>query len=67
MTKPNARWGGGIRLKKTLLTSEEKAHIVNVMRTSPHTLDAFVWAREFGRLPNTIRAIAAQAGVKLRE
>lgn len=61
----NQRYGNGINLKQGVLTQAEKEHIVREMREAPHKLDSWVWAVQFGRLPATIRKIAAEAGVEL--
>jgi hypothetical protein len=61
------RYGNVMRAQKTLLTGEEKAHIIATMKAAPHAKDVIAWAHEFKRLPATIRKLAAEAQVPLRE
>lgn len=61
----HVNFGNGAKLKKTLLTSEEKAHIVAEMRSIPHPVSTMAWSVKFGRLPATIRKIAAEHEIAL--
>lgn len=53
-----------LKVKKTLLTADEKADIIAAMRKNPGRT-AVVYAQEFKRLPATIVKIAAEAGIHL--
>lgn len=56
-----------LKTHKYLLGPTEKAKIVSIMRASPLVKHAKAWAMEFHRLPETIRKIATEAGVTLRD
>lgn len=61
-------WNSGkmtLRVHKHLLTPEERASIVCVMRAHS-TKSARAWAAEFRRLPATIAKIADAEGIALR-
>ena len=55
-----------LKIRKDLMGSSEKAKIVAAMRRQLPK-HAWVWAMEFKRLPATIKKIAAEAGVALRD
>jgi hypothetical protein len=60
-------YGNAMRTKKTLMTPAEKAHIIASMKALGYPKSVMAWVVEFKRLPATIRKLAAEAQVELRE